>query len=159
MGNLTLTYERIADITLEIDLHNGYKVIAFAKYDNKTKKYVAKFYIKDNLVDNLIAMEDFEGIEFNGNKKFIGSNILKYVSKHFEHGDFDKYIIRCEYEQECFEKGDEILSKEEKSYKVTEKAPWYTYYYCPNPDCGDYVEIEHEFCPHCRVLLDWSDIE
>ena len=111
---LTLTYERIADITLEIDLHNGYRVIASAKYNSETKKYVAKFYIKDDLVDDLMVMEDFEDIEFNGNKKFICSNILKYVSKHFECGDFDRYIARCEYYQKCFEKGDEILRDKEE---------------------------------------------
>ena len=110
---LTLTYERIADITLEIDLHNGYRVTASAKYNSETKKYVAKFYIKNDLVDDLMAMEEFEDIEFNGNKKFIGSNILKYVSKHFEHGDFDKYISRCECYQNCFEEGYEVLKAKE----------------------------------------------
>ena len=159
MNKITLTYEKIADITLEIDLHNGYKIIAPAKYNSETKKYVVKFYIKDDLVDDLMVMEEFEDIEFNGNKKFISSNILKYVSKHFERGNFNKYITRCEYYQKCFERGDEIFRDEQNPYKVTEKAPWYDYYYCPNPDCGDYVEIEHEFCPHCRKLLDWSDIE
>ena len=63
-------YEKIADITLEIDLHNGYKIIASAKYNSETKKYVVKFYIKDDLVDDLMVMEEFEDIEFNGNKKF-----------------------------------------------------------------------------------------
>ena len=119
MNKITLTYEKIADITLEIDLHNGYKIIASAKYNSEIKKYIAKFYIKDNLVDNLIAMEDFESIEFNRNKKFIGSNILKYASKHFERGDFDRYIALCEYEEKCFEKGDEILrDKEEFLYAM-----------------------------------------
>lgn len=119
MNKLALTYEKIADITLEIDLHNGYKIIASAKYNSETKKYVAKFYIKHDLVDDLMAMEEFEDIEFNGNKKFIGSNILKYVSKHFERGDFDRYIALCEYEEKCFEKGDEILrDKEEFEYAM-----------------------------------------
>lgn len=113
MDKLTLTYKRIADITLEIDLHNKYKLIVFAKYNSETKKYITNFYIKNNLVDDLMTMEDFENIEFNGNKKFIGSNILKYVSKHFEHGDFDKYISRCECYQNCFEEGYEVLKAKE----------------------------------------------
>ena len=114
MNKITLTYEKIDDITLEIDLHNGYKIIASAKYNSETKKYVAKFYIKDDLVDDLMVMEEFEDIEFNGNKKFISSNILKYVSKHFERGNFNKHITRCEYYQKCFEKGDEILRGKEE---------------------------------------------
>ena len=31
MNKLTLTYEKIADITLEIDLHNGYKIISLVE--------------------------------------------------------------------------------------------------------------------------------
>ena len=61
----------------------------------------------------LPLIEEFEDIEFNGNKKFIGSNILKYVSKHFERGDFDRYISRCECYQNCFEEGYEVLKAKE----------------------------------------------
>lgn len=150
-----LTYTKIADVTLEINLHNGYEVIAFAKYNPETKKYNAKFYIKDKFVDNLIAMEDFENIEFNGNKKFICPNILKFVSKNFENGNFDKYISRCEYEQKCFEKGDYICRNEEKVLRPIRSKLAYNLFYCPECD----LELDgEEFCPCCHVGLDWNNI-
>lgn len=155
MNKITLTYEKIADVTLEINLHNGYEVIAFAKYNSETKKYNAKFYIKDKLVDNLIAMEDFENIEFNGNKKFICPNILKFVSKNFENGNFDKYISRCEYEQKCFEKGDYICRNEEKVLRPIRSRIAYNLFYCPECD----LELDGgEVCPCCHVGLDWNNI-
>ena len=77
-----LIYTKIANITLKIDLHNGYEVVVLAEYNENAKKYTAKFYIKDKLVDDLMLMENFDNTEFIGNEKIVCSNILKFVSKN-----------------------------------------------------------------------------
>ena len=99
-----LSYERIGDITLKIDLHNGYEIVAIVRY--KDEKYSSTFYIKDKVVDDLMLMENkFENIIFNTNNKVICSAILKYVSENFESGNFNDYINRLDYYQKCFEVG------------------------------------------------------
>lgn len=103
-----LTYERIADVTLKINLHNGYEVVALARHNFESKKYEVSLYVKDSLIDDLMLMEDFENITINATNKFICPAILKYVSKNFESGNFNKYISRCNYYQKCFEVGEEM---------------------------------------------------
>ena len=83
-----LTYTKIANITLKIDLHNGYEVVVLAEYNENAKKCTAKFYIKDKLVDDLMLMEDFDNAEFIGNEKIACSNILKFVSKSHSNNYF-----------------------------------------------------------------------
>ena len=70
-----LTYAKIANITLKIDLHNGYEVVVLAEYNENAKKYTAKFYIKDKLVDDLMLMEDFDNTEFIGKENLV----IRYV--------------------------------------------------------------------------------
>lgn len=41
-----LRYEIIGNIALNIDLHNGYSVMAIAKWDRDTEKYTTTLYLK-----------------------------------------------------------------------------------------------------------------
>lgn len=112
------TYKKIANITLRIDLHNGYEVAALAKHNLETQKYEVSFYIKNGLVEDLMFMDDFSKIEFNTNSKFIYSAILKYVAKNFEAGNFNKYINRCKYYHKCFDFANEHFEKEQLNHAV-----------------------------------------
>lgn len=116
-----LTYERIADVTLKIDLNNGYEVVALARHNFDSKKYVVSLYIQDKQVDNLILMEEFQNIEFKASNKNICVAILKYVAHNFENFNFDKYISRCKYEQKCFEEGDYLAKNRIEAQKIFQK--------------------------------------
>ena len=116
-----LTYERIADVTLKIDLHNGYEVVALAIHNFETKKYEVSLYIQDKQVDNLILMEEFLNVEFKASNKNICAAILKYVAHNFENFNFDKYIARCKYEQQCFEEGDYLAKNRIEAQKYIQR--------------------------------------
>lgn len=47
------------------------------------------------------------------------------------------------------------IDSEEEEHEVTEKSPLGDSWYCPA--CGEYVEEDMNFCPHCRVRLSWSN--
>jgi hypothetical protein len=70
----------------------------------------------------------------------------------------DKHIQSYEFEEECTSCGIEIVEKErygKEFYPIKKgKLAYKTVYYCGN--CEDYVDTDHEYCPHCRVPLDWD---
>lgn len=107
-----LTYTKLADSVLAINLHNGYTVIVMKTFHCKEKKYKTTFYIKDNTIDTLELMERQEDIEFIADKKTINSIILKHVETLLQEGFFDYYIDRYAYMIKCFEKGNELFEKE-----------------------------------------------
>ena len=92
----TLTYTRISDSVLSINLHNGYTVIA----------------IKGNDIDTLELMEKQDNIEFIADRKSINSVIIKHVATLLSEGFYNYYIERYDYMIKCFERGNELFEKE-----------------------------------------------
>ena len=107
-----LTYTKIADDSIIINLFNGYSVIAMKKFYRETNKYEVTFYIKENTVDILDLISSQENIEFAANYKTINSAILKHVATLLSDGSLDYYINRYEYMLECFDKGNALFEKE-----------------------------------------------
>lgn len=108
----TLTYTKLSDSVLAINLHNGYTVIAMKLFDFKRKVYRVTFYLKNNDVDTLELMEKQENIEFAGDKKSINSIILKHIANLLREDFYEYYINRYDYMIKCFEKGNELFEKE-----------------------------------------------
>jgi len=107
-----LTYTKIGNDTISIDLQNGYTVIATELFNHETKKYEVTLRIKDNTVDILDLIEKQEKVEFNANYKTINSAILKYVAILLSDGFFDYYIRRYDYMMKCFDRGHELFEQE-----------------------------------------------
>lgn len=109
-----LTYKNTSNLSVDIDLHNGYTVRVDAKYNKETKRYDAEFYIKENTIDRYVAIDDVnnENVTFDGNKRKIKIAILKYVSWLKSMGKFKNCIKQFEYETKCFEKGYDFFEEE-----------------------------------------------
>lgn len=107
-----LTYTKIGNDTIAIDIQNGYTIIATELFNHETKKYEVTFRIKDNTVDILDLIEKQEKVEFDVNYKSINSAILKYIAVLLSDGFFDYYIKRYDYMMKCFERGNELFEKE-----------------------------------------------
>ena len=103
-----LTYKKIADSIIEIDLLNGYTVIAIHTWNKNTHDYTVQLRLKENTIDRWDIIETAQHLKINSNYKFINSAILKQVSNLLYDGFFDYYIERYKYEMKCFEMGDEI---------------------------------------------------
>lgn len=104
-------YEIIGNVTLKINLHNGYAVIAIAKWDRNTEKYFVSFYLQDtgHNINHFDLMEDFENIEFESDVKSIKTDIASFITTLLSEKTLDKYISRYEYEQKCFELGNDVM--------------------------------------------------
>ncbi len=112
-----LTYKKIGNDTLAIDLQNGYTVIATELFNHEAKKYEITLRIKDNTVDILDLIEKQEKVEFDANYKTINSAILKYVATLLTDGFFDYYIKRYDYMMKCFDRGHELFENERLGVK------------------------------------------
>lgn len=115
MSKPKLTYNRIADSMIEINLNNGFYVMAAYKTIEK-EKYNVSLYIRQDDVYMYDLMDDkkdgFTLIELEATYKTICPTILKEVSNLFYTGKFEYYISRYLYMMKCFDKGSEIVDKE-----------------------------------------------
>ena len=112
-----LRYEILGNITLKIDLHNGYSVIAIAKWNRETEKYFVTLYLQDAKynINHFDLMNNYENLEFDSDIKSIKTDITSFVTQLLNDGFLKDYIARYEYEQRCFELGNELVeSKGEK---------------------------------------------
>lgn len=116
MQKLTYKEYKGNENILEIDLHNGYTIIAIKTWNKEKHNYIVELFIKNNVIDKWDLIEDASSLEFNTNYKIINSAILKRVSDFLEEGFFTHYIQRYEYETKCFERGDELYTKEGAYY-------------------------------------------
>lgn len=112
-----LRYEILGNVTLKINLHNGYAVIAITRWDRDTEKYFASFYLQDvkHNINHFDLIEDCENLEFDSDIKSIKTDVTSFVTTLLSENVLEDYIARYEYEQKCFELGNEIMeSKGEK---------------------------------------------
>lgn len=108
-----LKYTNIATVGISVDLHNDYSVVTFVNWNKENNRYEATFYIKRNDVNLLDLIEKLENVSFqNSDPKSIRTDIANYITALLSDGFFNYYINRYEYEQKCFDKGNEIFEKE-----------------------------------------------
>lgn len=105
-----LTYKKIADISLEIDLYNGYSVIVSGLFNKEKQNYRVTYQLKDNNMDTSELI--LENIELAANHKTIGSTILKYTDTLLSNGNLDEEIKKYEYMMKCLDKGNDLLENE-----------------------------------------------
>ena len=153
-------YKGNKDILL-IDLHNGYTIVAIKIWNSDKHKYIVELRIKENTIEKWDLIEKAEALEFDVDYKIINKAILKQVSNFLSEGFFEYYIDRYEYENKCIEKGNEIYENEildEKSNKpIKDKTIYGIICRCPN--CRNEIDTANKYCPYCKSLLNWSEIE
>lgn len=111
-----LTYVKVNDNVITINLHNGYTVMAISKWEPQIKGYITTLYLKDNTIDTLQLILGAENLEFHTNYKTINSAILKQVGTYLDKGFFDSYIETYAFEQRCINSGYNLIEKERLSH-------------------------------------------
>lgn len=106
-----LTYVRVNDNTITIDLLNGYTIMAMSRWEPKLHGYITTLYIKDNTIDTLQLIPEAESLEFIANYKTINSAILRQVSTYLNKGFFDNCIDTYAFEQKCIDSGYNLVEQ------------------------------------------------
>lgn len=109
-----LRYTVIANSVLEIKLpfNEDYSVVAFIRWNNMHDSYYASLYIKNKLVERLDIMDEFESIQLEASDLISAKNeIVKFIDLNCEN-KFASYILRTEYELNCFDRGNELYEME-----------------------------------------------
>lgn len=105
-----MKYNKEANSVISINLHNGYFIIAMTKWNNECQKYFTTLYVKHKTVDILDKLENFSNVECTTTSaKEINNEVAELVIDKFKSGEFDYYINRYDYYQECFDKGNEFF--------------------------------------------------
>jgi hypothetical protein len=107
-----LTYEKIADSLIKIELQNDYNVIAIIT--TKELRYDVSLYLVHKETSLYDLMGDYEHLTFNATNKTIYSAVLKEVATLMENNKFNRYFERYEYMLDCFDKGNEFYEQERK---------------------------------------------
>ena len=97
-----LTYNKIVNSAIEIDLHNDYSAIAVVlQKDNTKDKHIISFYLKGHKTNAVIPIDELEEITFNVEFNKLYPEILKYTSTLLRDRNFDRYIEK--YNQSVIE--------------------------------------------------------
>ena len=107
-----LTYQKIANTVIEIDLQNGYTIRAIIIPNKEENNYKASLELKDNETSLYDLMGDFEHLIIKATDRTIYSTVLKEVASLMENNMFNKYIERYEYMLRCFDRGNELFEQE-----------------------------------------------
>ena len=91
-----LTYTKIVNAVLSIDLDNGFEVISVISTDNKVS-----FYLKSNKTNVMIPIDELQEMEFEADAHRLNAEILKYVATLLRNGELNKYIEN--YNQQVIE--------------------------------------------------------
>lgn len=112
-GIIMLSYKVLSRDVIEIDLKNGYKVVAMSNWNNEKKKYYTTLLLHEKTVDKWDLLEDFTNVDINmnSNVKTIRKDMAIYITTLFGDGRLKKYIDRYEYELKCFDIGNEVMEK------------------------------------------------
>ena len=106
-----LKYRIESSITISVEISNDYIVWAMANWDKENQKYAVTMYLQRNDVDLLDKMEQLN-CEIESDRKSIKSDLCKMITYLLDNNKFDSFINRYEYQMQCFDKGNELLEKE-----------------------------------------------
>ena len=106
-------------ITIEIELpeecgHEGYIIDCTYRPDTAEGKYLLSMWLRHKSIRNgfNLAPQEVDTQCITSSKVTITRDIRKIVEYASLIGFFEEYIQRYEYEQKCFERGNELFEKE-----------------------------------------------
>lgn len=105
--------------TIEIDLpeecgHEGYIVDCTYRYDKHEDKYLLSMWLRHKHICNgfNLAPQEIDTQYITSSRETITKDVCTIVETASLNGFFERYIQRYEYEQKCFERGNELYEKE-----------------------------------------------
>ncbi len=100
-----LTYTKIINSAIEIDLYNGYSVIAVSLTQYKKEKQIVSFYLKSTSTNAIIPIDELQEVVFDVEITKLYPEILKYTASllHDETlnhyiDQYNQHVIECFYE-------------------------------------------------------------
>lgn len=91
-----LTYTKIVNAALSINLDNGFEIISVISTNNKVS-----FYLKSNNANVMIPIDELQEKEFEADAHRLNAEILKYIATLLRNGELNKYIEN--YNQQVIE--------------------------------------------------------
>ena len=105
--------------TIEIILpeecgHEGYIVDCTYRFDKSAGKYLLSMWLRHKHIRNgfSLAPQEVDTQHITSTKMTIARDIRRIVEYACLNGFFEEYIQRYEYEQRCFERGNELFERE-----------------------------------------------
>lgn len=118
-----IKYKNVATVAISVDLPtnhaNKYSVTAFAQWNKEKSCYEVTLYLKRADIDILELIEKAEKVLFEtATASSIRGNIASYIEKLISDNFFSYYIDRYEYEQKCFDRGNDLFENEGLTHNV-----------------------------------------
>ena len=105
--------------TIEINFpeecgYEGYIVSCTYRYSKKKDKYLLSMWLRHRDIHNgfNLAPQEIDTQYITSSRTTIARDIRKIVEHASLIGFFEEYIQRYEYEQKCFERGNELFERE-----------------------------------------------
>lgn len=109
-----MKYENLGNAIL-VPIVQNYSILAFIKNDKVKDKHTITFYLHRKDIPTYDLIEEVEDLSLpNIEKNSMKTYVCNFIEDCFKNGMFNKYIIRFEYQQKCFDIGVEILNSQER---------------------------------------------
>ena len=109
-----MKYENLGNAIL-VPIVQNYSILAFIKNDKVKDKHTITFYLHRKDIPTYDLIEEVEDLSLpNIEKNSIKTYVCNFIEDCFKNGMFNKYIIRFEYQQKCFDIGVELLNSQER---------------------------------------------
>lgn len=107
-----IRYENEANTVISVPINDSYKIYALPLWDKSEKLYHTRLYLVRKDIGNLVPIMEHENIEIKSDIKTVKIDLARYISNLNSKGSFKDYIQRYEYEQKCFDRGNESFEQE-----------------------------------------------
>lgn len=105
-----MKYENVGNVGIFVNINDDYDVYAIGNCNKEECTYT--LYLKRKDIGMLSVIEKQENINIKSSYKTVKTDLLKIISKLHKDNFFNYYINRFEYEQKCFDYGDDYYNKE-----------------------------------------------
>ena len=92
--------------------HTDYTVQMTANWIDTEKEYICKTFISRNDIEKYSLAE--ENIRISSDIKTIKIKMASYITDKFNKGDYKRHIDIYEYENKCFEIGNDLMESNRK---------------------------------------------
>lgn len=109
-----LRYTILSDNTLQFSISGDYKIIAMANYKKNERKFYTTLFLARSDISTWNNIMELSAYDIKHPK----TELARIVTEMYHSRKFDKYIEQFEYEQKCFDYGNDFYENERLKYQT-----------------------------------------
>lgn len=112
-----LRYTILSDNTLQFPISGDYRIIAMANYKKNEKIFYTTLFLRRSDISTWNKIIELPAYDIE-HPRHIKTELARIVTEMYHGRKFQKYIEQFEYEQKCFDYGNDFYENERLKYQM-----------------------------------------